>query len=179
MQRFTGICKSLFFLISALLLKILIRPLRNMQGASFRDAVISLPSVRSSNTIHGAVKYEMKASAAYRALLSLVIRLCGRIAHRARCPCLPTRTQPMRDEVDKAMRITGRDLPCCRQTGIVPHAFIGIPIRRLRSSAGPRPLLLSRGGRQGLRGHRPSRRGTVPQLYGGMSDLGRPAARCE
>ena len=166
MQRFTGICKSLFFLISALLLKILIRPLRNMQGASFRDAVISLPSVRSSNTIHGAVKYEMKASAAYRALLSLVIRLCGRIAHRARCPCIPTRTQPMRDEVGKAMRITGRDLPCCRQTGIVPHAFIGISIRRLRSSAGPRPMPLSRGAARAARASALAARNRAAALWG-------------
>lgn len=51
-----------------------------------------------------------------------------------------------------------------------PESF-PMPSSGFRSGGFDRPPVRDRcpypGGRQGLRGHRPSRRGTVPQLYGG------------
>ena len=69
----------------------------------------------------------MIESAAYRELQSLVIRLCGRIAHLASSTVSPKLDKWLtQEEVCKALRITKRALQYYRQTGVIPYTALGI-----------------------------------------------------
>ena len=68
----------------------------------------------------------MIESAAYRELQSLVIRLCGRIAHLASSTVSPKPDKWLtQEEVCKALRITKRALQYYRQTGVIPYTVLG------------------------------------------------------
>lgn len=65
---------------------------------------------------------KMIESAAYWELQSLVIRLCGRIAHLASSTVSPKPDKWLtQEEVCKALRITKRALQYYRQTGVIPY----------------------------------------------------------
>ena len=69
---------------------------------------------------------KMIESAAYRELQSLILRLCGRIAHLASLSVSPAPDRWLtQEEVCKALRITKRALQYYRQAGIVPYTAIG------------------------------------------------------
>lgn len=68
----------------------------------------------------------MIESAAYRELQSLVIRLCGRIAHLASSTVSPKPDKWLtQEEGCKALRITKRALQYDRQTGVIPYTTLG------------------------------------------------------
>lgn len=68
----------------------------------------------------------MIESAAYRELQSLILRLCGRIAHLASLSVSPASDRWLtQEEVCKALRLTKRTLQYYRQTGVVPYTAIG------------------------------------------------------
>lgn len=69
---------------------------------------------------------KMIESAAYRELQSLVIRLCGRIAHLASSTVSPKPDKWLtQEEVCKALRITKRALQYYCQTGVIPYTALG------------------------------------------------------
>ena len=68
----------------------------------------------------------MIESAAYLELQSLVIRLCGHIAHLASSTVSPKPDKWLtQEEVCKALRITKRALQYYRQTGVIPYTVLG------------------------------------------------------
>lgn len=79
----------------------------------------------------------MVESSACREWQSLIVRLCGRITHRASLSVSPQSDKRLtQDEFSKALHLTEHTLQYYRQTDIVPHTAIGnnISFRRRTST---------------------------------------------
>ncbi len=69
---------------------------------------------------------KMVESSACREWQSLIVRLCGRITHRASLSVSPQSDKRLtQDEFSKALHLTEHTLQYYRQTDIVPHTAIG------------------------------------------------------